>query len=70
MWNSDSSQGNEVRRMIKFFKSVGHTMKEVSWPSWKQNRRDTSVVVGSSILFAAYLGLLDLLFSYMTQLFL
>ncbi|MBD5429759.1 preprotein translocase subunit SecE [Lactobacillus sp.] len=56
--------------MIKFFKSVGQTMKKVSWPSWKQNRRDTSVVVGSSILFAAYLGLLDLLFSYMTQLFL
>lgn len=56
--------------MIKFFKSVNETMAKVSWPSWKQNRRDTGVVVTSSVLFAAYLGLLDLLFSYIVQLFL
>lgn len=56
--------------MIKFIKSVGQTMKDVTWPTFKQNRRDTSVVVGSSIIFAAYLGLLDLLFSYLTQIFL
>lgn len=56
--------------MIKFFKSVNATMAKVSWPSWKQNRRDTGVVITSSILFAAYLGLLDLLFSYLVQLFL
>ncbi|MBP2058858.1 preprotein translocase subunit SecE [Lactobacillus colini] len=56
--------------MFKFFKSVNKTMKQVTWPTWKQNRRDTGIVVGSSVLFALYLGLLDLLFSYMTQLFL
>ena len=55
---------------FKFFKSVNQTMAKVSWPTWKQNRRDTGVVVISSILFGAYLGLLDLLFSYLTQLFL
>lgn len=56
--------------MFKFLKSVGQTMKKVSWPTWKQNRRDTAVVVGSAILFGAYLGILDWLFTYMTQLFL
>ena len=56
--------------MFKFFKSVNQTMAKVSWPTWIQNRRDTGVVVISSILFGAYLGLLDLLFSYLTQLFL
>ena len=56
--------------MFKFFKSVNETMAKVSWPTWKQNRRDTSVVITTSILFAVYLGLLDLLFSYLVHLFL
>ncbi|CCI87945.1 preprotein translocase subunit SecE [Lactobacillus gigeriorum] len=53
--------------MIKFFKSVAKEMKLVTWPTFKQNRRDTSVVIVSSILFAAYLGLLDWAFSSLTQ---
>lgn len=56
--------------MFKFIKSVNQTMAKVSWPTWKQNRRDTGVVIISSILFGSYLGLLDLLFSYLTQMFL
>ncbi|CCI85212.1 hypothetical protein FC52_GL001207 [Lactobacillus pasteurii DSM 23907 = CRBIP 24.76] len=54
--------------MIKFFKSVGKEMKLVTWPTFKKNRRDTAIVIGSSILFAAYLGLLDWAFSSLTQL--
>ena len=42
--------------MIKFFKSVAQEMKMVTWPSAKQNRHDTAIVITSSILFAAYLG--------------
>ena len=38
--------------MFKFIKSVNQTMAKVSWPTWKQNRRDTGVVIISSILFA------------------
>ncbi|RVU71417.1 MULTISPECIES: preprotein translocase subunit SecE [Lactobacillus] len=53
--------------MIKFLKSVGHEMKLVTWPTYKQNRHDTGVVIISSILFAAYLGALDWAFSILTQ---
>ena len=53
--------------MIKFFKSVAQEMKMVTWPSAKQNRHDTAIVITSSILFAAYLGPLDWLFSWLTQ---
>ncbi|BDR60835.1 preprotein translocase subunit SecE [Lactobacillus xylocopicola] len=55
--------------MIKFFKSVGKEMRLVTWPSAKQNRHDTGIVIVTSILFASYLGLLDLLFGKLTQLF-
>ena len=53
--------------MIKFFKSVAQEMEMVTWPSAKQNRHDTAIVITSSILFAAYLGALDWLFSWLTQ---
>lgn len=53
--------------MIKFIKSVVQEMKMVTWPTAKQNRHDTVTVITSSILFAAYLGALDWLFSWLTQ---
>lgn len=53
--------------MTKFFKSVVEEMRLVTWPSAKQNRHDTGIVIGSSILFALYLGLLDWAFSSLTQ---
>ena len=52
--------------MIKLFKSVAQRNKMVTWPS-QQNRHDTAIVITSSILFAAYLGALDWLFSWLTQ---
>lgn len=53
--------------MIKFIKSVVQEMKLVTWPTAKQNRHDTLIVITSSILFAVYLGALDWLFSWLTQ---
>lgn len=44
-------------------------MKLVTWPTAKQNRHDTGVVISQSILFALYLGALDLLFTKLTTMF-
>lgn len=40
-------------------------MKEVTWPNAAQTRRDTSTVVGTSIIMAAFLGLFDWLFQWL-----
>ena len=53
--------------MFKFLKSVVQEMKEVTWPTAKQNRHDTGVVITSSVLFAIYLGALVWAFSALTQ---
>ncbi|MBI0022985.1 preprotein translocase subunit SecE [Lactobacillus sp. W8172] len=55
--------------MIKFFKSVAHEMHLVTWPTAKQNRHDTGTVITTSVLFALFLGVLDYLFSVLTQIF-
>lgn len=54
--------------MTKFFKGVGQEMKLVHWPSAKENRRDTINVVVTSIIYAAFLGILDWAFSELIQL--
>ena len=36
-------------------------MKRVTWPSWKQVRATTAVVIGSVFAFAAYFAIVDLL---------
>lgn len=53
--------------MFKFFKSVCQEMKKVTWPTAKQNRRDTTTVIVTSVLFALFLGALDWAFSTLTQ---
>ncbi|KRM93415.1 hypothetical protein FC56_GL000127 [Lentilactobacillus senioris DSM 24302 = JCM 17472] len=44
-------------------------MKEVTWPNAQETRRDTSTVVGTSILMAIFLGCIDWFFQWALQLF-
>lgn len=54
---------------MKFFKGVIEEMKLTTWPTAKENRHDTGVVITQSVLFAVYLGVLDLLFQRLTLIF-
>ncbi|APT18107.1 hypothetical protein FC62_GL001333 [Amylolactobacillus amylotrophicus DSM 20534] len=54
---------------MKFIKGVISEMKLTTWPTAKENRHDTGVVITQSILFAVYLGLLDLIFTRLTLIF-
>ncbi|AEN98905.1 preprotein translocase subunit SecE [Fructilactobacillus sanfranciscensis] len=46
-------------RLWKFFKSVVAEMKLVVWPNAKQTRTDTVTVIGTTIFFTAFLGIID-----------
>lgn len=48
-----------MKRLFKFFGSVGREMKLVEWPTMKQTRRDSWIVISTSIIFAAYFALCD-----------
>jgi len=53
--------------MPNYFKEVRAEMKHVSWPSRTQTIVYTVVVIGVSLLTAAYLGAWDYLFSLLIQ---
>ncbi|MCU9653384.1 preprotein translocase subunit SecE [Escherichia coli] len=44
---------------MKFFRSVADEMKQVTSPTKKQLRKDTLVVIETSILFAALFFIMD-----------
>ncbi|EPH97665.1 MULTISPECIES: preprotein translocase subunit SecE [unclassified Enterococcus] len=44
---------------MKFLKSVKEEMKKVSWSSKKQLRRDTLIVIETSIIFGVMFYVMD-----------
>ena len=45
--------------MFRFFKSVGQEMQKIVWPTAKENRRDTSVVLSITVFFILFFALFD-----------
>lgn len=53
--------------MPNYFKEVRAEMRHVSWPTRRMVVVYTAVVIGISLITAAYLGLLDYVFSAIIQ---
>ena len=52
-----------------FLKEVGTEMKKVNWPTRQETIRYTLIVIGVSVVVAAFLGSLDLLFTFLLNRF-
>ena len=58
---------NFYHRSIGFLKEVQAELKRTTWPSWKEVRGTTTVVIITVFLFAFYLGVVDLALSRVLQ---
>jgi preprotein translocase subunit SecE len=47
----------------KFFREVRAELKKVAWPTRKELISSTGIVISSVIAIAAFIGLVDLMFS-------
>ena len=56
-----------VDRSVQFFREVWIELKKVHWPSWKETRAATIVVVVVVMVFALFLGLVDFSLSHVIQ---
>jgi preprotein translocase subunit SecE len=50
---------------ITFLKEVRHELRRVTWPTRQEAIKHTLIVIGVSLGVAAFLGGLDLLFSWL-----
>lgn len=42
-----------------YFEELQQEMRRVTWPTWKQVRATTAVVIGAVFVFAAYFAVVD-----------
>ncbi len=54
---------NIFERLTKFLKEVRQELKKVTWPTRQDTIKYTLIVIGVSLVAAAFLGGLDYLFS-------
>jgi preprotein translocase subunit SecE len=64
-----SDEGNFIQRasswpvgVKNYFEELQTEMKRVTWPSWKQVRATTIVVIIAVFAFAAYFAVIDQIF--------
>jgi preprotein translocase subunit SecE len=58
-----------VGGMMSFFRESSAELKKVTWPSTKQVKTFTVVVIGLTAIVSAYLGLLDFLLTQLISRF-
>jgi preprotein translocase subunit SecE len=54
-------------RVKDYFEELQHEMKLVTWPSWKQVRATTGVVLAAVFAFGAYFFLVDNIIGKLVQ---
>ena len=52
-----------INKLTNYIKASAEEMKKVTWPTKKETKNYTVVVVGVSLAVAAFLGALDYIFS-------
>lgn len=56
-------------RLFKFFGSVKDEMKVVTWPTAKENRRDSWTVIMTSIMYGLFFAVIDALIMFLLNTF-
>lgn len=55
--------------LVSYLKESREELKKVAWPSWKDTRNNTLLVIGISVAVAAFLGLADILLNLLLEKF-
>lgn len=56
-----------AKKIGGYFRELKSEMKKVTWPSFKQVRNNTGIVITAIILIGAFIALLDLGFEFLVN---
>ncbi|HRQ42604.1 MAG TPA: preprotein translocase subunit SecE [Chloroflexota bacterium] len=59
---------NQPNPVVKYFREVRGELRKVTWPTPKESRRLTAIVIAVSLAFAVFLWFWDTIFSRIVQL--
>lgn len=58
-----------VQRLKQFLQESRQEFKRVNWPTFAETRRLTLIVIGLSVAFSLFLGVLDFAFTSLLRIF-
>lgn len=59
---SETKKVGIFKRIGAYFRNIKSEMKKVTWPTFKQVRNNTGIVIGAVIVIGAFIALLDFAF--------
>ena len=62
-------KGGDAVKLVRYIKNVNYEMTIVRWPTLKENTRNTTIVIGLTVFFVAFLALSDWLIRMFMQWF-
>lgn len=62
-----AAEVKQDNRLVRYFKETRAELRKVHWPTRKEARNLTLIVLSVTVAMAAGLGLLDLLLSWLTN---
>ena len=54
-------------KIATFFRDLKTEFKRISWPSFKQVRNNTAIVIAFIIILGLFIAVVDFLFTYLYQ---
>lgn len=65
---AEATKTKKPNRIANYFRELKAEFKRISWPSFKQVRNNTGVVIAFIILLGAFIALVDFVFTYLLSL--
>lgn len=65
---AESTRAKKSGKISTYFRELKAEFKRISWPSFKQVRNNTGVVIAFIVLLGAFIALVDFIFNWVISL--
>lgn len=62
---SEATKTKKPSKIANYFRELKTEFKRISWPSFKQVRNNTGVVITFIILLGVFIAIVDFIFTYL-----
>jgi len=62
---AEARKTKKSNRIVSYFRELKSEFKKISWPSFKQVRNNTGVVIAFMVILALFIAVVDFAFTYL-----
>ena len=65
---AENTTSKKSSKILTYFRELKAEFKRISWPSFKQVKNNTGVVIAFIVILGAFIALLDFIFNWLISL--